>query len=571
MSNIQKPLLIIGCSDAKLDKAAKAFDLYQGGIFKMLRSNLENPLEHFSVLILSAEHGLIDADTVIEPYNTRMCSRKKTNEVAKFAEEHGKAALKKIRSFSGARKLFVALTNDYLEAFNTILGTRKETILNSFQSTYISEGHQGIGDLRGRLARIIKNVVAETEFNPVLFRSGVANFSELGYVAAGCDIGTSLAHVNSQKATDLFSVILDSAKTNKVFIDNGIITAAKNGKDIDTDWVMAEFERIVFSVKPNVAKNISVVIPDDVFCNDRAVAIVKQYKKQIKKLARRCDVILPIHRSEDIRAHALRMMKELNYDSNIRLGVPCLKQKDLDFILPLKDIDAILSLKKPKTAKEEEMKIADQPLFSKIHFFGLSDATAKKKLAPRLLLAELHGVDTMLDCCRTPALFGKNKNGLRKGSERAEQIKDEFLKPKVCSHEDYINHDYKEEHLVPDNSPVFTTDIYDLVNEEGIFDFIAVYNEIMSGDFALSMPQFEKGEESEAVEVAWNLISQPLVRNKIFEGAKAINWNKFQSVIDKCDHMEGSEARFNAIRDIFLELKSETKAQPVQMPLRLAA
>lgn len=562
MSKAKKPLLIMGCSDAKLDYAAPAFSLYQGGLFKMLRSNLANPLEHFDILILSAEHGLIHANSVIEPYNTRMCSRKKVDEIAAFAEKHGKDAIKKIRGFADEeRNVFVALTNDYLAAFNEILGERKEPILGKFGSFYISEGHTGIGDLRGRLSRIIKNTASEDEFNPVLFRSGVANFAELGYLAAGCDLGTSLAHVNTEKSTDLLSALLDGAKQSKLFFDNGIITCVNQGKDVDSDWIFNQYEAIISSLKPSVARNISIVVPDDVMCNESAIAIVKKYKKQIKALARRCDVILPIHKSSDIRAHALRMMSELNYNSNIRLGVPCLTKKGLNFALDVADIDALLSLKNPKKDNE--------PLFNKVHYFGLSDATAAKKLQPRLMVAELHGVDTTLDCCRTAALFGKTKTGLRKGSQKVEEIKANHVENYVKKSPDYISHNlYKEDHQ-PDAEPVVTKKLYELINEEGIFAFIDIYNEVMTNEPALKMPEFELGEEEEAIEMAWNLVGQRAVTVAIFERLKDMNWAAdFDHIVDKCTPITPQEARFNAIRELF---KSEPKATPIQMPLRLTA
>lgn len=556
-----KPLLIIGCSDAKLDVEAEAFDLYQGGIFKMLRANLENPLDHFDILIVSAEHGLISARDMIAPYNTRMCSRTKPNEIAAFATLHGTKALKTIRSYADKETdVFVALSNDYLAAFEAILEGKKESVLSGFKSHYISEGHRGIGDLRGRLKRVINTVKGQKEFTPTLFRSGVANFSELGYLAAGCDIGTSLAHVNTKKSTDLLSVILDSAKRAKIFIDNGIITCVNQGKEVNPDWIFDQYEQIISSLKPAVAKNISIVVPDDVACNENAVAIVKKYKKVIKKLANRCDVILPIHKSEDIRSHALNMMSELNFHSNIRLGVPCLTKAGLNFALEVSDIDAILSLKHPTKGT---------PLFSKVHYFGLSDVTAAKKLAPRLKIAELHGVDTMLDCCRTAALFGKTKKGLRKGSEKAEAIKSEHMETQVKESDAYKAHSFREENHKADSSPIVTQDLHDLINEDDIFKFIDIYNEIMSDTFNFQMPSFEIGEEEEAVQMAWDIVSQRAVAQIIFEKLKVVNWDNFQLIINECTPMTPHDVRFNAIKDLFI--KEDNEVTPLQMPLRLAA
>lgn len=71
---------VIPCSAAKLDHAAPARDLYTGTMFRHTLANVERMaavdnaegLGPARVLILSARYGLIDLDTVIEPYEQRM-------------------------------------------------------------------------------------------------------------------------------------------------------------------------------------------------------------------------------------------------------------------------------------------------------------------------------------------------------------------------------------------------------------------------------------------------------------------------------------------------------------------
>ena len=64
-------LLIMACSARKLSHAAPALDLYRGVMYGTFRANVQ-PAARPHVVILSALHGFIHAETVIEPYEQRM-------------------------------------------------------------------------------------------------------------------------------------------------------------------------------------------------------------------------------------------------------------------------------------------------------------------------------------------------------------------------------------------------------------------------------------------------------------------------------------------------------------------
>lgn len=59
-------LIVKGCGAAKLKTPAKAIDMYRGPSAAIVR---KYSLPSDAVYILSAEHGLIHGDTVIEPYD----------------------------------------------------------------------------------------------------------------------------------------------------------------------------------------------------------------------------------------------------------------------------------------------------------------------------------------------------------------------------------------------------------------------------------------------------------------------------------------------------------------------
>lgn len=72
-------LYVIPCGAQKLDRPAPARDLYTSPIFRSALATaeaLEDEDHHFGaqsdVLILSALHGLVDPDAVLDPYDLRM-------------------------------------------------------------------------------------------------------------------------------------------------------------------------------------------------------------------------------------------------------------------------------------------------------------------------------------------------------------------------------------------------------------------------------------------------------------------------------------------------------------------
>ena len=73
------PMVIAGCSRRKLQTAVPvpALDLYQGGCIPALRALAEEiGWLRSRTWILSAEHGLLDADAPLLPYDRRMDSQR---------------------------------------------------------------------------------------------------------------------------------------------------------------------------------------------------------------------------------------------------------------------------------------------------------------------------------------------------------------------------------------------------------------------------------------------------------------------------------------------------------------
>lgn len=66
-----RPLLLLACSGMKLERPAPAMELYRGVMYQTYRTHVRAGAAP-RVVILSALHGFVSADTVLEPYDQRM-------------------------------------------------------------------------------------------------------------------------------------------------------------------------------------------------------------------------------------------------------------------------------------------------------------------------------------------------------------------------------------------------------------------------------------------------------------------------------------------------------------------
>lgn len=67
-----KKLIVIPCGGAKLETAAPAAELYTGSMFKDILRTARALTQEENIFILSAKHGLIALDKIVEPYNLKM-------------------------------------------------------------------------------------------------------------------------------------------------------------------------------------------------------------------------------------------------------------------------------------------------------------------------------------------------------------------------------------------------------------------------------------------------------------------------------------------------------------------
>ncbi|WP_281188862.1 hypothetical protein [Vibrio harveyi] len=551
-----KAILILGCTSMGKRGNQTDVDLYQ------VKDKLLALHQTFEDVLALSGNGLVSTKSFASNCELPIPNADDEQAINTYCTKHKSSASKELKRFANEHYcLYIVLKDDHLRVFEQLF--EGNNLLRKFKYHYISRNNKGVTELEARLTRIIRleNSRIPTK-EPIWFRSGVSNTSELGYVGARCAVGGSLANTNTTKMTHLLNELLNTTHHRPLFLDNGLITLTNSGKQLDTRWVFDQYKSILKTLSRKQAKNLFVVIPDDIKSNQRALEIVRRHKREILEMSLSCEVILPIHKSFDIERHALLIMNELNNSNNIRLGIPSLTKPKLDLALSTEDIDRLLSIKNPRKP--------NKPLFNKIHFFGMSESSSKEKLGSRMLLAALHGIDgnnLSLDCCRTTALFGYNKTSLRKGSQIALEISQQHLQKQVVNSSEYQRHTFHEEFNNPVKEPFVTQYFYDMINEIEIFDFICLYNEVMEDSPSFKIThKFVVGEEQEAVELAWQMTSTRVVDQYIFERLKNMNWDKFLSQCESISEMSPNAIRFEAIRTLFSENR---KIDPVQMPLKL--
>lgn len=129
-------VVVVPCSGAKLDRPAPARQLYTGSLHRMAAA--AGDATGHRVVILSALHGLLAGDDVVAPYDVRMTDADSI--------DAGELARQLI---AAGRPRLVALTPG---AYTRRLAEAAE--LAGCQLVTPLAGSRGIGEIRGRLARI---------------------------------------------------------------------------------------------------------------------------------------------------------------------------------------------------------------------------------------------------------------------------------------------------------------------------------------------------------------------------------------------------------------------------------
>lgn len=152
MTSPQQPvkhLIIMACSATKSRAAAPAMDLYKGVMYSTFRANV--PAIRPAIVILSAKHGFIEADRVIEPYEQRMTEARADEMIAELPD------LDSIRWPAGVHSILLAGGKTYQRVMRAAIKRRIELGLLD-NGIIIEQTSGGIGYQRAQLGAYLRSL-----------------------------------------------------------------------------------------------------------------------------------------------------------------------------------------------------------------------------------------------------------------------------------------------------------------------------------------------------------------------------------------------------------------------------
>ncbi|EKQ7213296.1 DUF6884 domain-containing protein [Citrobacter meridianamericanus] len=142
-------LILMSCSATKGRAVAPAIDLYQGVMYSTFRSNA--PETWPAVVILSARHGFIDANRIIEPYEQRMTEARADEMIGELP------GFDSIAWPAGVRSILLAGGKTYQRVMRAAIERRiKLGLLDA--DIIIEQTSGGIGYQRAQLGAYLRNL-----------------------------------------------------------------------------------------------------------------------------------------------------------------------------------------------------------------------------------------------------------------------------------------------------------------------------------------------------------------------------------------------------------------------------
>jgi hypothetical protein len=154
MSTCSPAVVILACSATKLPHAAPALELYQGPMYSTFRANVKSAARPH-VVILSALHGFIPDDQVIEPYEQRL-TPERANEMMSKLDDFMRGNIP-----AGSRKVLLAGGREYRRVMRAAV--ERQLARGELPGVKVSETSGGIGYQRQQLGAFLRGLVSVPE------------------------------------------------------------------------------------------------------------------------------------------------------------------------------------------------------------------------------------------------------------------------------------------------------------------------------------------------------------------------------------------------------------------------
>lgn len=148
-------LLLVACGGKKQSGAHKASELYTGALGAVLKKWIPAGAARPDVHIISAKHGLVHGDTVIESYDQRMTPARAKELAAQGLD---------LEAFNGKqfRDVYIAGGADYREVAEAYVKQLRDAGVIAPDATVASTSG-GIGEIRGQLGAYLRSIGSQAD------------------------------------------------------------------------------------------------------------------------------------------------------------------------------------------------------------------------------------------------------------------------------------------------------------------------------------------------------------------------------------------------------------------------
>jgi hypothetical protein len=245
---MQKPLIILPCSQEKLSVPARAINLYQGkGYLPLLSKSTASVGIDYDLAILSAKYGLIHANEMIEPYEQKL----EKDAMEGFIKSNARKANALIRKLNPTR-IITCLPKLYLNALTSMINEN-----NALIELKVPPEGAGIGSQRGFLASALKAL--EPNYLDIFFFGKTPSGRLENSVFVRIRPGTKFRPWLRNDVENAYSPVYGDVVTAEKFISDG------NGQRIvDTNGNKWRTDQFKFGLDNGFSDFISTYLHDNV-------------------------------------------------------------------------------------------------------------------------------------------------------------------------------------------------------------------------------------------------------------------------------------------------------------------
>jgi hypothetical protein len=226
----EESLLLMPCSAGKLTEAARAKQLYTGVMWQTLNTHIGAKAKP-QMVILSAEHGFIDPDDKIDPYE-RLMDAKRADELLKDPQELVDAVLDSIDPDVKIKDVQIVGGAEYRKVMKEVV-SRLIASGQIASDASVNETTGGIGEQRKQLGTYLKDLAGQ-EVEPTPAEATLNRLLDASDRVLANNLDSATHDVSVEFLKELRDLVNDQAegKDSQIFKDRaGYLSVAIDAKE----------------------------------------------------------------------------------------------------------------------------------------------------------------------------------------------------------------------------------------------------------------------------------------------------------------------------------------------------